>query len=61
MSKQETDKDGQALPKPDALTPEELQEVAAGTAAGLPSVFNDLTGKLLIPPDGAGEVRIRFR
>ena len=49
------------LPEPVALTPGQLQQVGAGTAAALPSVFNDLTGKLLISPDGGGEVRIRFR
>jgi len=49
------------LPEPVALTPGQLQQVGAGTAAALPSVFNDLTGKLLVPPDGGGEVRIRFK
>jgi hypothetical protein len=61
MSKHQMNEDGNALPKPIALTPEQLHQVGAGTAAALPSVYNDLTGKLLIPPDGSGEVRIRFR
>jgi hypothetical protein len=34
MSEQETDKDGQGLPKPDALTPEQFQQVAAGHRCG---------------------------
>jgi hypothetical protein len=36
MSKNKTDKDGTALPKPVVLTPEEVQQVAAAAAATLP-------------------------
>jgi hypothetical protein len=61
MSKQEMDEHGMVLPEPGALTPERFQRVPAGTIAALPSVFNDHTGKLRIPPDCGGEVRIRFR
>jgi hypothetical protein len=61
MSKHQMNEDGKVLPKPVAVSHEQLQQVAAGTAAALPSVFNDPTGKLLISPDGGGEVRIRFR
>ena len=64
-----TDRNGFSwpLPQPVLLTPVETKQVAGGSPyipippGALPSVFNDLTGKLLIPPDGGGEVRIRFR
>lgn len=36
MSKHETGADGKVLPKPISLTPEQVQQVAAGTAAALP-------------------------
>jgi hypothetical protein len=39
MSKHHTDAESEALPKPVTLTPEQVQQVAAGTAASLqPSV-----------------------
>jgi hypothetical protein len=37
MSKRETNEDRKALPKPVALTPEEVQQVAAAAAAALPT------------------------
>jgi hypothetical protein len=36
MSKHKTDKEAKILPKPVALTREQVQQVAAGTAAVLP-------------------------
>ena len=36
MSKYEMDEDSRALPKPIALTPEEVRHVAAGVAANSP-------------------------
>ena len=51
MSKNETDKDGKALPKPVTLTPEEVQRVAAGAAAVLPALVG--RGRIVgvLPPD----------
>jgi hypothetical protein len=40
MLKHKTDGDNRALPKPVALTPEQVQEVAAGAAAALPNQSN---------------------
>ena len=39
MSEHEMDKDRRVLPKPLALTPNEVQQVAAGTAASLPELI----------------------
>ena len=36
MSKHNLNEDRKALPKPVALTPEQVQQVAAGTVAALP-------------------------
>jgi hypothetical protein len=36
MSNRNLNEDSNVLPKPIALTPEEVQQVAAGTAAALP-------------------------
>lgn len=39
MSDNRTSRDLKALPKPITLTPEQLRQIAAGTAALLPAVF----------------------
>jgi hypothetical protein len=46
MLKRQRDEDRRALPKPVALTPEQVQEIAARTAAGLS--VNDLGNMIKI-------------
>jgi hypothetical protein len=50
MSKHQTDADGKALPKPIALTPEQVRQIAAGTAMALPIS--------VIPPSWRGNLPV---
>jgi hypothetical protein len=50
MSKHETDKDGKALPEPIAITPEQLQQVAAGVAANLSNSGTSTSTTGVYPP-----------
>jgi hypothetical protein len=51
MSQHQTDTEDKALPQPVALTPEQVQQVAAGTAAVLPPCC-------LKPPVRAGGISL---
>jgi hypothetical protein len=49
ISKVETDRDVNALPKPIALNPNQVQQIAAGTAASLPDLKTGVTSGLWSP------------
>lgn len=56
MLQHEATKDRSILPKPLALTPNEVQQVAAGTAANLPELIKMGATWGLWPPPGPIEV-----
>jgi hypothetical protein len=51
MCKDEMNGNGEALPKPITLTPEQVQQVAAGTAAVLPEASGGATTGYCPPPE----------